>query len=205
MSASIVSRCQIREGAILCKVEHVIHGNKDTQMKYRPCRFYWPIESNKSYSPEMQQCPCVMYPIPTWPLDNESNDDQASRNEWHGGIRITFTCNKEWIRCFSPHTKEDDLTLFQIQKLKKVEKRFDPFHFSSLFLSLSPTCCLRLSLLSHTMSFAQFANGAECGPTNPMAGLMKQFHQDRSLQQVRCWLSILAIVPIAHSSGHIHI
>lgn len=149
MSASIVSRCQIREGTILCKVEHVIHGNKDTQMKYRPCRFYWPIESNKSYSPEMQQCPCVMYPIPTWPLDNESNDDQASRNEWHGGIRITFTCNKEWIRCFSPHTKEDDLTLFQIQKLKKVEKRFDPFHFSSLSLSLPHLLSLAFTSFSH--------------------------------------------------------
>ncbi|KAI9316480.1 hypothetical protein BX666DRAFT_2019503 [Dichotomocladium elegans] len=28
-----------------------------------------------------------------------------------------------------------------------------------------------------------FASGAECGPTNPMAGLIKQFYQDRSLQQ----------------------
>lgn len=26
--------------------------------------------------------------------------------------------------------------------------------------------------------------GADCGPVNPMAGLMKQFGQDRSLQQV---------------------
>ena len=26
---------------------------------------------------------------------------------------------------------------------------------------------------------------ADCGPVNPMAGLMKQFGQDRSLQQVK--------------------
>ncbi|KAI8584207.1 hypothetical protein K450DRAFT_218657 [Umbelopsis ramanniana AG] len=36
------------------------------------------------------------------------------------------------------------------------------------------------------MAFSPLAgNGAECGPSNPMAGLMKQFHQDRSLQQDR--------------------
>lgn len=37
----------------------------------------------------------------------------------------------------------------------------------------------------HIMAFSSLAgNGADCGPSNPMAGLMKQFHQDRSLQQV---------------------
>jgi peroxin-5 len=37
------------------------------------------------------------------------------------------------------------------------------------------------------MSFlAGGSGGADCGPVNPMAGLMKQFQQDRSLQQV--WL-----------------
>jgi hypothetical protein len=35
------------------------------------------------------------------------------------------------------------------------------------------------------MSIPQwFAEDASCGPTNPMNGLMKQFTQDRSLQQV---------------------
>lgn len=53
------------------------------------------------------------------------------------------------------------------------------------------------------MSFAQFANGAECGPANPMAGLMKQFHQDRSLQQVRCYsIRLSANTPIANHGGH---
>lgn len=28
-------------------------------------------------------------------------------------------------------------------------------------------------------------SAADCGPVNPMAGLMKQFGQDRSLQQVK--------------------
>ncbi|KAI7851498.1 hypothetical protein BDC45DRAFT_486575 [Circinella umbellata] len=37
------------------------------------------------------------------------------------------------------------------------------------------------------MSFPQFAGsgGADCGPANPMSSLMKQFQQDRSLQQDR--------------------
>ncbi|KAI7879955.1 TPR-like protein [Lichtheimia hyalospora FSU 10163] len=35
------------------------------------------------------------------------------------------------------------------------------------------------------MSLPQLAGGADCGPANPMANLMKQFHQDRSLQQDR--------------------
>ncbi|KAI8063841.1 hypothetical protein BC940DRAFT_306524 [Gongronella butleri] len=34
------------------------------------------------------------------------------------------------------------------------------------------------------MSFSA-SGAADCGPSNPMAGLMKQFHQDRSLQQDR--------------------
>lgn len=34
------------------------------------------------------------------------------------------------------------------------------------------------------MSFLGSGN-ADCGPVNPMSGLMKQFGQDRSLQQVR--------------------
>lgn len=37
------------------------------------------------------------------------------------------------------------------------------------------------------MSFLGGAN-ADCGPSNPMAGLMKQFGQDRSLQQVRIFI-----------------
>lgn len=42
-----------------------------------------------------------------------------------------------------------------------------------------------------TMSFPQLAGGggADCGPANPMANLMKQFHQDRSLQQASHTLS----------------
>ncbi|KAF7725981.1 hypothetical protein EC973_009127 [Apophysomyces ossiformis] len=36
------------------------------------------------------------------------------------------------------------------------------------------------------MAFSQMAGGsADCGPVNPMAALMKQFHEDRSLQQDR--------------------
>ncbi|KAI9020071.1 hypothetical protein CLU79DRAFT_756987 [Phycomyces nitens] len=35
------------------------------------------------------------------------------------------------------------------------------------------------------MAFSSVSRGAECGPSNPMAGLMKQFQQDRSLQQDR--------------------
>jgi hypothetical protein len=34
------------------------------------------------------------------------------------------------------------------------------------------------------MSFMGGGSAADCGPANPMAGLMKQFGQDRSLQQV---------------------
>ncbi|KAI7868557.1 hypothetical protein BDF14DRAFT_530356 [Spinellus fusiger] len=35
------------------------------------------------------------------------------------------------------------------------------------------------------MAFSSMAGGADCGPSNPMSGLMKQFQQDRSLQQDR--------------------
>ncbi|OZJ06289.1 hypothetical protein BZG36_00805 [Bifiguratus adelaidae] len=35
------------------------------------------------------------------------------------------------------------------------------------------------------MSMSQLVDGADCGPVNPLNGLMKQFSQDRSLQQDR--------------------
>lgn len=37
---------------------------------------------------------------------------------------------------------------------------------------------------------------ADCGPVNPMAGLMKQFGQDRSLQQVLLSLRVLCMNPL---------
>lgn len=58
----------------------------------------------------------------------------------------------------------------------------------------SPKSLLSLSLLSPThfkatpMSFPSLVSGggAECGPVNPMNGLVKSFSRDRTLQQVRC-------------------
>lgn len=47
------------------------------------------------------------------------------------------------------------------------------------FLSFS----LTLSFLYIRMSFLA-GGSADCGPVNPMSGLLKQFQQDRSLQQV---------------------
>lgn len=42
---------------------------------------------------------------------------------------------------------------------------------------------------------------ADCGPVNPMAGLMKQFGQDRSLQQVLFfWLTFVVIVDLLYHS-----
>ncbi len=35
------------------------------------------------------------------------------------------------------------------------------------------------------MSLAALANGAECGPMNPLQGLTKNLDSDRGLQQVR--------------------
>ncbi|KAI9321663.1 hypothetical protein BX666DRAFT_1010198 [Dichotomocladium elegans] len=38
---------------------------------------------------------------------------------------------------------------------------------------------------TNSMSLPQLASTTDCGPGNPMANLVKQFHLDRSLQQDR--------------------
>lgn len=65
-------------------------------------------------------------------------------------------------------------------KNSKIQALWSVFLFLSFFLLFFSTTCI---ILSNIMSFMG-EGSADCGPVNPMAGLMKQFGQDRSLQQV---------------------
>lgn len=42
---------------------------------------------------------------------------------------------------------------------------------------------------SCTMALPMLINGADCGPVNPLQGLVKRFDQDRGIQQVRLELT----------------
>lgn len=75
----------------------------------------------------------------------------------------------------------EDHSHVQLDYSREMTKRFNN-HILQL------TCSRPALSRLHIMAFSQLAgSGADCGPSNPMAGLMKQFHQDRSLQQVRLW------------------